>query len=266
MKKVILLAAAFGLVFAASAQAQMGNSITGSGNSAAGTTIVGSKHDLSRATGIGTNYGNTDTLDRICIFCHAPHHTLQKDDAANITYLPLWNHAVTSQFYTTYDSNFGGGPDESGLAVGVAGAEQFADRHLLNAQIGEPGSVSRLCLSCHDGSVAVNEYGFNPQRSNSQDAGSDFIAEQFMIGGSGNLVNHHPIGFDYQDVADHDDEIAQTSKVFPGTGNTTIGSLLYAGKMECVTCHDVHNTKNQGETFLWISDENSKFCLVCHLK
>ena len=280
MKKSILLAAAFGFIVAGSAYAL--DSTTGSHNSAAGAGIVGSKHDLSLATGIGDDYGQSDALDRICIYCHAPHHTLQEADAAGIKYLPLWNHAVTTQFYDTYQSDFGDGPAASGLAgVGsISNDEQFADRHLFNgaATIGEPGSVSRLCLSCHDGTVAVNEYGFDPQRAYSQDAGSHYIADQFKIGGGGNLTNHHPIGFDYVDVSNHDDEIAHPDKwindvtaanVGPGGAKemTTIRSLLYGGNMmECVTCHDVHNTKNTGETFLWRTDRESGFCLTCHIK
>ncbi len=268
MKKSILLAAAVGLALAGTAMAQ--NSTTGSMNAPAGSGIVGSKHDLSVATGVGGIYGMTDSLDRICIFCHAPHHALQTADAAGIHYLPLWNHGITTQFYNAYQSDFGDGPDPSGLAgVGVDGdPAQFADRHLFNgeATLGEPGSVSRLCLSCHDGTVAVDEYGFDPQRANSQDAGSAFIADQFKIGGMGNLVNHHPIGFSYIDVATVDDEIADPDTVFAGAGNTTIRSLLYGEQMECVTCHDVHNTQNTGETFLWVSDENSAFCLTCHIK
>lgn len=267
MKKSILLAAAFGLIVVGTVQAQ--NSTTGSMNAPAGSGIVASKHDLSTTSGVGGIYGMSDTLDRICIFCHAPHHTLQTADAAGITYLPLWNHGVTTQFYTTYQSDFGEGPDASGLAgVGVDGdAEQYADRHLFNGEdtLGEPGSVSRLCLSCHDGTVAVNEYGFDPQRANSQDAGSHMIVDQFMIGDGGNLVNHHPIGFNYIDVANHDDEIAAPDNILGG-GNTTIRSLLYGEKMECVTCHDVHNTQNTGETFLWVTDYNSGFCLTCHIK
>lgn len=274
MKKTILLAAALGLVMAGTAQAA--NSTTGSHNAAAGAGIVGSKHDLSIATGIGNLYGQTDALDRICIYCHAPHHALQEADAAGIKYLPLWNHGVTTLFYNTYQSDFGEGPAASGNAgVGVASNDgQYLDRHLFNGAqtIGEPGSVSRLCLSCHDGSVAVNEYGFAPGRAESRGGATHFIADQFKIGGGGNLVNHHPIGFSYLDVVTVDDEIADPdTPVSAGDEGvktqTTIRSLLYAGEMmECVTCHDVHNTKNTGETFLWTSDRNSGFCLTCHIK
>ena len=271
MKKSILLAAAFGLFVAGTAQAQ--NSTTGSFNQVAGGGIVSSKHDLSIQTGIGNLYGQTDALDRICIYCHAPHHAMQEADAAGIKYLPLWNHGVTTQFYNTYKSDFGDGPDSTNL-VGTGTSNNFADRHLFNGEdsIGEPGSVSRLCLSCHDGTVAVNEYGNLPQRAESQGAGTHFIADQFKIGGGGNLTNHHPIGFIYADVVALDDEIAGVDTVISdgdgdsAHGATTIGSLLYDGKMECVTCHDVHNTKNTGETFLWRTDRESGFCLTCHLK
>jgi predicted CXXCH cytochrome family protein len=67
-----------------------------------------------------------------------------------------------------------------------------------------------------------------------------------------------------------DQEIAGTSTVMVPANGTTIGDLLYGATrtMECVTCHDVHNTANQpgAERFLWRSDNKSNFCLTCHLK
>ena len=275
MKKTILLAAAFGLFAAGTVQAI--DSTTGSHNAAAGSGIINSKHDLSTLTGLDTFYpsiteaGGKDPLDRVCIWCHAPHHTMVTADSAGIDYLPLWNHEVTHQTYTVYESDFGEGPD---AAVGIDGADMtFADRHLLNARdagLGQPGGVSRLCLSCHDGTVAVNEYGRDPQRAYSQSGGGAMINAQWMIGGNPyGLLNHHPIGFSYLEVALVDDEIRDPDTVIAGSGDgiTTIRSLLYAdGQMECVTCHDVHNSKNTGETFLWISDRQSKFCLACHDK
>ncbi|MFZ5049387.1 hypothetical protein ACOY49_26805, partial [Klebsiella pneumoniae] len=63
----------------------------------------------------------TDT----CIFCHAPHNV-----QPNI--LPLWDHGLSSQSYVTYTSS------------------------TYNAGPGTPGAgSSKLCLSCHDGTVAV---------------------------------------------------------------------------------------------------------------
>jgi len=110
MKKTILLAAAFGLFAAGTVQAT--DSTTGSHNAAAGSGIVGSKHDLSSVSGLntwyasstpaadGANAGREDPLDRVCIWCHAPHNTMVIAESGGIEYLPLWNHEITTQTYT----------------------------------------------------------------------------------------------------------------------------------------------------------------------
>ena len=46
----------------------------------------------------------------------------------------------------------------------------------------------------------------------------------------------------------------------------TIGDLLWNGRMECSTCHDVHNTKNEGIKFTLVKDTQSNFCFTCHMK
>jgi len=234
--------------------------------STAGQRITGTEHDLS-STGLGALYGDpaekantADGGNRICIYCHAPHHTLKPGSAAadGITYLPLWNHQVTVADYVMY-SNGTDLPNDI--------SHQSQAMVLLAGQT-KPGSVSRLCLSCHDGTVATNSYGFAPAPSRSMGSGAgaaSVMNTQFMIGGNNDLSNHHPIGFSYSAVAALDNEIAAPTTLV-GTTGYTIGPLLWNGKMECTTCHDVHNTKNRGERFLWTSDGNSNFCKTCHLK
>jgi predicted CXXCH cytochrome family protein len=39
-----------------------------------------------------------------------------------------------------------------------------------------------------------------------------------------------------------------------------------SSKMECGSCHSVHNKGNSGETLLWRSDAGSRLCLTCHDK
>lgn len=231
-----------------------------------GSGIKGTAHDLRSGQPAGDVYGANDTgnkyggaggdLNRICVWCHAPHHTLRPADVAgDIDYLPLWNHTTTTMVYQTYSN----GADEPADPSHASTSEVLAN---------QPGSVSKLCLSCHDGSVAVNEYGFAPGdiKSSGVRKGDTprFITSQYKIGEAGDLTNHHPIGFAYADVEAVDDEIQRASA--PMNTFYTIGDLLWAGKMECTTCHDVHNTKNSGEKFLWKSDEESGFCLTCHLK
>lgn len=261
MKKTLILAPivfGFGLLLCS------GSALAGVySNEVPGSGITGTAHDLRpgqpaaayNPNDVDNKYGETGDLNRICVWCHAPHHTLKPAEyAGEIDYLPLWNHTTTSLDFQPY-TNGAEEPDDPNHA---ASSELLAN---------QPGSVSKLCLSCHDGSVAVNEYGFVPGDPKSSgvrkgDAPTTIIA-QYRIGEAGNLTNHHPIGFNYQDVATVDDEIASPTATM---GEYEIGELLWQGKMECTTCHDVHNTKNDGEKFLWISDENSAFCLVCHLK
>jgi predicted CXXCH cytochrome family protein len=53
------------------------------------------------------------------------------------------------------------------------------------------------------------------------------------------------------------------------TQTTTVRNHLYGPgnvRMECGTCHSVHNTGNSGESLLWRSDFRSSLCLTCHDK
>lgn len=264
MKKTFILSLMFLalslLLWSASAMAGQYNAIY------PGTGIIDTAHDLRighqagdiyNANDVDNMYGDTSgDLNRICVWCHAPHHTLKPFDlAGDIDYLPLWNHTTTTYVFQPYTN----GADEPADPSHASTAEVLAN---------QPGGVSKLCLSCHDGSLAVNEYGFSPGdiKSSGTRKGDPpaFITPQYNIGQGGDLTNHHPIGFNYQDVAASDDEIEAGNQVM----NTyhTIGDLLWGGNMECTTCHDVHNTKNEGEKFLWKSDQNSELCLTCHLK
>jgi predicted CXXCH cytochrome family protein len=255
MKRYIVLSLAIGLVLALATAAIAGI--------LPGTGIQDTSHDLS-ATGPKPTYGNGET--RICIFCHTPHFAAQATlDAAkgigtSVTYYPLWNHDVTQiATYATY-TNASANDTPNDLA------------HQLNADLSAgPGGVSRLCLSCHDGSVAVNAYGnlgggANPTKG----AGGNMINASYMIGGTAHndLSNHHPIGFDYNAAMASDDELQDPVNAFINSSRgVTVDSVLWNGKVECTSCHDVHNTKNDGYKFLWVDDNHqSDLCRSCHLK
>jgi len=232
-----------------------------------GTGIKQTSHDLSTATGRGNAWQAgvqaDPALDRICIYCHAPHHTLKAEDAkaADINYYPLWNHKITTMTYTPYQNT---DPTDPSTPNNI--------QHQLNANLGQPGGVSKLCLSCHDGSVAVNEYGYYNASSQNHAGGvttKDVAGGRFAIGADGILQNHHPIGFDYTQAALADDELYDANtRQFLGNNpyGLYINDVLWGGKMECTSCHDVHNTKNTGKKFVWVDDTNSNFCLSCHKK
>jgi len=263
MKKllVVLLSVAISVLFAGYVMAFTGSYIPGAG-------INGTPHDIPRVdTGMGYLPVTTpaDTLQRVCIYCHAPHHAYRLSTAgasgtgpiapSDYTYLPLWNHLVTTQAFLPYYN----GPDAP--ATGMKAAQSITSYVAI-------GSSSLLCLSCHDGTIGVNAYGHAPQDLASRSTGTAVIATQYRIGQDGYLANHHPIGFVYSDVATADPEIfpALTGTFDLTAGAQPIANFLYGGKMECASCHAVHNKGNDGEKLLYVSDFRSNLCLSCHDK
>ncbi len=229
------------------------------------TGITGTVHDLGTSHD-GMNYtaSPADPLNRSCIFCHAPHNTYRLSTAAGgagpqapaeFDYLPLWNHSLQANTaYTMY---------ENGPGAPLNGPQ--ASQAILNGQMA-PGSTSLLCLSCHDGSVAVNSYGNGAQLARSVSTGVNKISTSYVIGQDRYLGNHHPIGFNYDIVQAGDPQIRDADAAML-TPTTFVRDHLYGGSsMECGTCHSVHNKGNAGETLLWRSDQNSELCLTCHDK
>jgi predicted CXXCH cytochrome family protein len=255
-----LMVAGCGLLIASYAMAYTGSYPAGNG-------INLTVHDLSTAHN-GMNYVAVppDTLNRICIFCHAPHNTYRLSTAtggagpqapAEFDYLPLWNHLLqTNTAYAMYEN----GP-------GAPQVGPKASQAILNGMT--PGSNSLLCLSCHDGTVAPNAYGNTAQLPESVSVGNGLpISTVYVIGKDQYLGNHHPIGFDYDLAQAGDDEIRNADAAML-TPATFVRDHLYGAnnaRMECGTCHSVHNKGNAGERLLWRSDEASKLCLTCHDK
>lgn len=274
----------------------IGALVLAGGSAFAGTTIVNTKHDLS-AGAPGVNYGDSGEqggLNRICVYCHAPHNTIApgSDEAGGVNYLPLWNHEVTFEFYAPYSNgsdeptpsytlNDNGTPADPSddfweAKTGAQDHQSYAE-FILGSAPYQPGGVSRLCLSCHDGSVATNSYGtttMNADSTGSNDvfingSGATFSNNQYTIGdsylGGHGLANHHPIGFNYADAANSDVEIKGATEAV--LGDKPVAAVLWNNNMECTTCHDVHDSDNgTAEKFLWISDTKSALCLACHDK
>lgn len=168
---------------------------------------------------------------QICIACHTPHN-------AKAGYEPLWNHEVTTTTFTLY-SNANGTLDATDL--------------------GQPTGVSLLCLSCHDGTVGLEAFG-------TATTGTNFVTGTALLGTS--LANDHPVSFTYDTaLATTDGELVDPATGASGiTGGTTIAAdMLYGGKMECSSCHDVHNTPGFGK-LLVKSNAGSALCLTCHDK
>ena len=194
--------------------------------------IIGSPHDFSQRTTWNTDPANPAT---VCGVCHTPHH-------ANPTTGPLWGHDLVSggtwQMYA------------NGVSPGAA---------IKYSPASAPTGSSLACLSCHDGSIALNAYGSAsaPNRTGSAEYVTNGAAISFDQGLHQNLTHSHPISFSYQSIVgtgptqdkwiyDSANPVLTPTAGSPGFvyGNdmSIAGFLLNkAGNVECNSCHDVHN-------------------------
>jgi len=183
-------------------------------------TIVGSVHDFQAESWV--------TEGEICIPCHTPHNSQIISDA------PLWNHEITTTSFTLYSST------------------------TLDATLAQPTGVSLLCLSCHDGQVALDNYGGTT-------TGTEFMTGDASFGTT--LANDHPISFTYNTaLSTTDGELEDPSTATTIIGGTIDNDMLFSGKMECASCHDVHNTAAVSTSLLIIDNAGSALCLTCHAK
>lgn len=188
------------------------------------------RHNLS-ASGPGTA-GVTKAAGevRVCIFCHTPHH------ATSIT--PLWSRDLSTAVYTPY----------------VSTTLQALPRP------GQPTGASRLCLSCHDGTIALS------MLTGSKDIGGLPPLPATRISNlKTDLSDDHPISFAY------------ASAVTPNSGLTPAAALpkeirLQNGNLECTACHDPHrdlyppasDPLNSGNFLVLDNSSYSALCVACH--
>ena len=197
--------------------------------------IFATKHNLS-VTGPGTVKALSET--EVCVFCHTPHY-------ANPILGPLWNRDYSSANYVPYDS-----PS-------------------LQSAVGQPNGYSKLCLSCHDGTIAIGAVrNLRGQSATIQMSGTGpggvLPSGSALIGT--NLLNDHPVSMVFNlSVSSADGELVDPStltgriKLYPGTSSTR-------DSVQCTTCHDPHSVE-----FTKFLRKNPKgqadnLCLTCHQK
>lgn len=180
-------------------------------------SIITTKHNLS-VSGLGTIKATTE--NKICIFCHTPHNSTPK--------APLWNRNVNGGTYILYNSS------------------------TLNALPGQPDGSSILCLSCHDGTIALGDV---------TNRVSPITMSNSTVTGKANLTtdlsNDHPISFAYNVALAASDGQLKTPPL-------SIVRLDHNSKMQCTSCHDPHKETNP--KFLVASTQFSALCLQCHDK
>jgi len=228
----------------------------------AGNGIVGSVHDFTDNNGAPENDDSNvnawnNARKEICRVCHVPH------DHGEVRYGNLgilWNHQTTTKSnWEMYASS----PD---MLEWIDGTIEPA-----------PAGVSRLCLGCHDGVSAINQYDGKTPADTGYGAGTayymDDYSESSIIGGTvASLTNNHPISVSYNNV--NDTQLKDPASSFMANGDS-VESLLNDQRVECSSCHDVHDREAVAGTHLLrerITGDDvtgvgaSALCFACHDK
>ncbi|MDD4891306.1 MAG: cytochrome c3 family protein, partial [Phycisphaerae bacterium] len=182
------------------------------------TSIVTSKHNLT-ASGPGpiriVGAGN------VCSPCHTSH--------ASNPIAPLWNRFDSGAYYQVYSSP------------------------TLTAEVPQPTGSSRLCLSCHDGTIALGQT-YNPRNQ----TGGSLALSPSAAGYLGtDLRDDHPISFVY--------DSALALKNGQLNDPSSLPAALHRdreNRVQCTTCHDPHD--NSHGYFLTMDNTQSQMCKSCH--
>lgn len=223
-------------------------------------SIAGSKHDLSsldKRAGTGA-MGDVafENFQQSCVYCHTPHVPAGSPSTGKA---PLWNRDYPVTSYYPYQSP------------------------TMDVTSRQPSGVSLACLSCHDGTLAVDRVikrpampgkQKDPHRMKIARGGSDDSCSQCHRSGKDNISGIHDLGisaFGNQLGDDHPVSINYPGKLKdpqfhpqPENGVFANGVRLFSGRVECASCHDVHSPDHS--PFLRAGVEGSALCLTCHAK
>lgn len=221
--------------------------------------IATTRHNLSTS---GPGPVRATTEQKICVFCHTPHNSIQ---IANFS-TPLWNHALsTVSNYVLYSSPT--------LLSRTSPAIQ-------------PDGSSKLCLSCHDGTVAIGAVGSNVTSTRTIDmtgTGAGGVMPAGISNMGTNLSGHHPISIEVnaQLITDKGTQCTNnlvswrvcnppaaspikfkpTLNAYPTGTRTNIG-------VQCSSCHDPHENTPAGNKFMRVNITGASgidpLCLTCH--
>ena len=199
--------------------------------------VANTRHNLSVS---GPGPIKSPTEKQICIFCHTPHNA---DPRA-----PLWNRGLDAarNYQMPWSATLQAYPSAGGAP--------------------QPDGSSKLCLSCHDGTIALGAV-----RSRTAEipvsGGPRLVPGQAGYLGT-DLSGSHPISFVYSDsLAIQNNAAGDMPLRLPSTLNDPDIKLDKAGKIQCTTCHDPHDDSNYvpGRVpHFFVKPSWSGVCLTCH--
>ena len=185
--------------------------------------VATTKHNLSVS---GPGPVKAASEGEICVFCHAPHNTSPSGQ--------LWNRRVGAS-YTPYTSS------------------------TQKSVAGQPNGASLLCLSCHDGTIALGEVRNRASTIGMAGGVTMLPAGNTLLGTD--LSDDHPVSFVYDAaLANLRGELANPATlVMPSKVRLDAG-----GRLQCTSCHDPHDDTNA--KFLVVPNTGSILCNTCHIK
>ncbi len=192
--------------------------------------VVRSRHDLSIGGGAASR-ATTETQP--CVFCHTPHDANPARQ--------LWNHRASAATYATYGSS----SFQSGTTAGTFNT--FA-----GTRAPQPSGSAKLCLSCHDGTIATNATINDGTIALS---GSAFVPATANLGTD--LSNDHPVSFARNAANNQVADPPPADAVRLETGTRYV---------QCVACHDPHSERIDPTAgkFLVKVNRGSALCIACH--
>jgi len=216
--------------------------------------IANTKHNLS-TSGSYTQIQNAS----VCGPCHIPHGG-QTGGVA-----PLWARKNPNTTYTLYGTN---------------------NKTLSGTTVNQPGSHSLTCLSCHDGTIAINtitKNGVDTTIGSVTNNTAYVNANGYIVNVTNTSTGYRPyIGTDLRD--DHPVGVVydSTNATYAGLTNSLTNKGSYwvptgtnwriygpdgTGQVECGSCHDPHTSDNSGhssETNKFLRGSVANICQDCH--
>lgn len=178
------------------------------------------------------------TTTQVCVYCHTPHQS----ESPYVDTDPLWNHTLsTVAAYGVYSST-------------TLNANPVTD-------LGGGTTVSNLCLSCHDGTVAISSVYKAPTDGTTGTIPALTSADSAYVGSD--LTNDHPVNFTYDAAL----ATADGGLVTPDSATSVdaAGNIpLFGATVQCASCHDPHD--DFYAPFLVVSNADSNLCTSCHVK
>jgi len=242
-----------------------------------GTGIANTPHDFTLMNAPGTGPGGAQNSTAIgkCTFCHTPHKAQQS--------ALIWNHTLSTNSYSWSDttSTVGGTPLPS-IATTWNGA-------------------SKLCLSCHDGTVAIGDVAWFKKAAhqgvaaiNPLNMANATLLNSRIADATGSLNKNHPVAHPFPRGGQRNtynsvqngvaaaasgwvaDPTANGIRLFTDAAGTVAVWDSAASPaatnvgIECSSCHDPHNGSGVQATYFLRGELEGNgvnyLCTKCHVK